>query len=204
MYLVDEQDYIALTLYLVHKALYSALELSTELSTGHKCGKVQKVYLLVGKVEGNVPGVDALCDALSDSGLANAGLTDKAGVVLGPSGEYLDDSCYFLVTADDVVELTVSGFLGEVGTIASQELQLLLLFLLASAEDAAESSLSAGLLLIGRLLWRGRLVAAESLLAAGLLITAVVHAEHIAYEIRHYTGAAHFKGISVQHTHHLV
>ena len=105
MHLVNEEDDVSLCLHLVNKSLDTALELASELSSGHKSGKVEEVYPLVGKVEGHVALCDALCDALSDGCLSDARLTDEAGVVLGAAREYLDNSCYLLVSADDIVEL---------------------------------------------------------------------------------------------------
>jgi hypothetical protein len=83
VYLVDKEYDITLALYLVHKPLYTALELSAELSSRNKSGEVEKIYLLIHKVEGNISLVDAESYTLCDSGLADTLLTYEAGVVLG-------------------------------------------------------------------------------------------------------------------------
>ena len=146
MYLVDEEDNVALLLDLVNEALYAALELSAELSSRDESGEVEQVELLIREIQRNIALVYPLGDTLGDSGLADAGLADEAGVVLGAAREYLYHARYFLVSADYAVELTVSGFLREVGAVAPEELELLLLFLFLGLV-APEESLPAGLIL---------------------------------------------------------
>ena len=111
MHLIDKEDYISLTLYLINESLYTALELTSELSSCNEGSQVKEVDFLVSEVERNISLIYPLSDTLCYSGLADTGFTDKAWIVLLSSGEYLDNSCYLLVSADDIVELTVSGFL---------------------------------------------------------------------------------------------
>src|SRR5262245_32643831 len=49
--------------------------------------------------------------------LPHAGLADEDRVVLGAAAEDLDDSADFLVAADDRVELTLAGELGQVAAV---------------------------------------------------------------------------------------
>jgi hypothetical protein len=72
---------------------------------------------------GHVAVDDALGQALDDGGLADAGLADEHGVVLGAAREHLDDPADLGVAADDRVELAVARGLGEVGAVLLQGLR---------------------------------------------------------------------------------
>ena len=71
---------------------------------------------------GHVAGDHALGEALDDGGLADAGLADEDGVVLGAPREHLDDAADLGVAADDRVEPAVLGRLGEVDGVLLQRL----------------------------------------------------------------------------------
>jgi hypothetical protein len=58
---------------------------------------------------GHVAGDDALGEALGDRGLADAGLADQHGVVLGAAREDLDDAADLVVAADDGSSLPSSA-----------------------------------------------------------------------------------------------
>ena len=62
-------------------------------------------HALVQQRLGDVAGDDPLGQALDDGGLADAGLADQGGVVLGAAREDLDDPLDLLLAADDRVEL---------------------------------------------------------------------------------------------------
>ncbi len=59
-------------------------------------------------VSGHVAFDDAVGQALDDGRLADAGLADEDGVVLGAPAEDLDDAADLLVAADDRVELALA------------------------------------------------------------------------------------------------
>ena len=71
---------------------------------------------------GHVAGDHALGEALDDGGLADAGLADQDGVVLGAPRQHLDDAADLGVAADDRVEPAVLGRLGEVDGVLLQRL----------------------------------------------------------------------------------
>ena len=71
---------------------------------------------------GHVLADDALRQAFDDGGLADAGLADEHGVVLGAARQDLDDAADFLVAADDRIELALRGELGEVAPVLLQRL----------------------------------------------------------------------------------
>jgi len=73
---------------------------------------------LVAQALGHVAVDDAQGQALDDGGLADAGLADQDGVVLGAAGEDLDGAADLLVAADDRVDLAVAGGQGQVAGVA--------------------------------------------------------------------------------------
>src|SRR5689334_23553019 len=58
--------------------------------------------------------------SLDDRGLADAGLADQDGIVLGAARQHLDGAANFLVAADHRVELAVACRLGEVAGVFLQ------------------------------------------------------------------------------------
>src|SRR5262249_11281935 len=70
--------------------------------------------------------------ALHDRRLADAGVADQDGVVLGASREHLDHAADLLVAPDHGVELALLGRLGEVAAEALERPLLLLLLRLSA------------------------------------------------------------------------
>src|SRR5690606_7146998 len=64
---------------------------------------------------------DVLGETLDDGGLADAGLTDEDGVVLGAPGQHLHDTLDLELSPDDRVELAVTGSLGQVAAELVQD-----------------------------------------------------------------------------------
>ena len=81
MYLVNEQDNIALLLDLLNKSLAAALKLTSELCARNERSQVEQVDFLVLQMERNVARNYLLGDTLRNSGLSDTRLTYKAGVV---------------------------------------------------------------------------------------------------------------------------
>ncbi len=67
---------------------------------------------------GDVAVDDELGQALDDGGLADAGLAEQHGVVLGAAAEDLNDAFDFVGPADDRIELALAGQFGEVAAEA--------------------------------------------------------------------------------------
>jgi hypothetical protein len=113
--LVDEDDDLALggRDFLEH-GLQALLELAAELGAGHQGAQVERHQAPVLEGLGHVAVDDALGQALDDGGLADAGLADQHGVVLGPAREHLDGAPDLLVAADDRVELARARGRGQV------------------------------------------------------------------------------------------
>src|SRR3546814_17947348 len=75
---------------------------------------VERQQAAVLQAVGDVAVDDAQREAFGDRGLADAGLADQHGVVLGPTGEALDGAADFLVAADHRIELALARDGGEV------------------------------------------------------------------------------------------
>ncbi len=156
--LVDEGDDLALRVVdLLEDGLQPLLELAA-VHRGDQGGQVERHELLALERVGDVAGDDPLSEPLHDSGLADAGLTDEHGVVLGAPGQHLTDTPDLGVTPDHRVELAALRDLGEVDAVLFEgALRLLLrgggalhvrhspLFLSKSSDKVESTKLNFGL-----------------------------------------------------------
>ena len=125
--LVDERDDLAAAVGdLLQHRLEAVLELASVLGAGDHRADVQRDEPLVAEALGDVALHDPARQTLGDRGLADAGVTDQHRVVLGAAGQDLDDPSDLLVAADDRVEPTAAGFLGEVTPVPLERLVLVL------------------------------------------------------------------------------
>ena len=85
--------------------------------------EVEGVDVLVLEGLGHLALDDVLGQALDDGGLADAGLADEHGVVLGAAREHLHHAADLGVAADHRVELAGAGDLGEVRAVLLQGLE---------------------------------------------------------------------------------
>ena len=92
---------------------------------------------LVQHLVGHIAHDDLPGQALGDGGLAHAGLTDQAGVVLGAAGENLDHPLDLPVPADDRVQLAGPGVGGQVPGELLQGLVLAVILLGGAGAGAA-------------------------------------------------------------------
>ena len=137
--LVDERDDLAGGVGdLLEDGLEPLLELAAVLRAGDHRADVEGDEALVLQALGDVAVGDAPGEALDDGGLADAGLADQHGVVLGAPREHLDDAADLVVTADDRVDLAVAGAGGEVLAVALEGLELVLGVLRRDAVRAAD------------------------------------------------------------------
>ena len=119
--LINEEDDLALALLdLVQHALQTLLELAAVLCASHQSTHVQAEHGTVFQVFRHIAPDDTLGQTLGDGRLADARLTDEAGVVLRFTGQDADDISNFLVTANDGVQLLLAGQVNEVLTILLQ------------------------------------------------------------------------------------
>src|SRR4051795_9034074 len=125
--LVDEGDDLAVAVDdLLEDGLHAVLELAAVLRPRDHRPDVESDEALVAQALGDVPLDDAAGEALGDGGLADAGLADEHGVVLGAARQHLDHPSDLLVAPDDRVELALAGVLGEVAPVLLERLVLLL------------------------------------------------------------------------------
>ena len=119
--LINEEDDLALALlHLIQDALQTLLELAAVLCASHQSTHVQAQHGAVFQVLRHIAPDDPLGQTLGDGRLADARLTDEAGVVLRLAGQDADDISNFLVTANDGVQLLLAGQVNEVLTILLQ------------------------------------------------------------------------------------
>ena len=121
--LVDEQDHAAFLLgEVVQHRLEPLLELAAELRAGDQRAHVEREDALVAQALGHLAVDDALRETLDDRGLADAGLADQHGVVLGAPLQHLDRAADLVVAADHRVELALLGALGQVDGVFLERL----------------------------------------------------------------------------------
>ena len=112
--LVDEQHAVAGGLDLFDDLLQALFELTAVLRAGDKQADVQREHALADEGVRDVARDDAVGKALRDRGLADTGLADEHGVVLGAAREDLDDPLDLAVAAHDRVQLAGARHRGEV------------------------------------------------------------------------------------------
>ena len=125
--LVDEQDDApALGLHLREHGLEALLELAAVFGAGDQRAHVERQEPLVLEALRHVALDDALRQPLGNGGLADAGLADQHGIVLGSPRQHLDGAADLLVAADDRVDLALGCRGGEVARVALQSVVALL------------------------------------------------------------------------------
>ena len=112
--IVDEQDDVAVVLYLLDDALETVLELAAILRASDECGDVERHEALVTQHVGHLTICDELGKPLGDGGLAHAGLADKQGLFFVRREENLLDAVDFAFAPDDRVERVLGRELGEI------------------------------------------------------------------------------------------
>ena len=112
--LVDEEDDVAACPDLFEDLLQPLLEVTAVARAGDEGTEIEGVEVLVGERVGNGPFNDLLGEALDDGRLADAGLADEHGVVLGAAGQHLHDPLDLCGPPDNGVELAFPSQLGEV------------------------------------------------------------------------------------------
>ena len=122
---------------LLQHGLEPVLELAAVLGAGDQRADVERDHAPVAQRVGDVARDDALGEPLDDRGLADAGLADQHGVVLGAPREHLDHAPDLVVAPDHRVELALLGRLGEVAPVGLERLVLVLGVLVGHAVRAA-------------------------------------------------------------------
>ncbi len=112
--LVDEEDDVPAGPDFLQDLLQALFEVTAVTGTGHEGAEVKRVELLVLDGLRDVSADDRLGKAFDDGRLADAGLADQHGVVLGTAGEDLHDAFHLQLAADHRIKLVLPRGLGEV------------------------------------------------------------------------------------------
>ena len=123
MELVDKEDDLPLGRSDLGKhRLQPLFELTPVLRTCNQCADIERPYALAFQPLRYISRNDALCQALGDRGLADAGLADQYGIVLRPARKHLNRPPDLLVASDHRVELPGLGSRREVAAELRQRL----------------------------------------------------------------------------------
>ena len=118
---VDEEDDVAFGLfYLVDDGLQTFLELTFVFGSGYQGTHVERIQLFVFQVLRHITTKDSLCQSFDDGGLTGTWFADQDRIVFGTTAQYLQNPTDFFVTADDWIELAVSGGIYQVDGILFQ------------------------------------------------------------------------------------
>ena len=121
MQLVDEDDGVLIFHQLFHDGLKALFKLAAVLGAGHDEREIQAENALVGEEAGHFAVGDALCQALDDGRLADAGLADEHGIILGAAAENLYHALQFAFAAHQRIELAFHSGLGQVAAELGQQ-----------------------------------------------------------------------------------
>src|SRR5690625_4283709 len=119
--LVDEQHDVTASADLLEHLLQPLLEVTAVTGAGDQGPEVQGVDLAVLQGLGHLALDDRLPQTLDDGRLADTGLPDENGVVLGATGQHLHDPLDLFLATDHRVELALAGSLGQVATELVQD-----------------------------------------------------------------------------------
>src|SRR5262245_8120986 len=86
--------------------LQTILELPSILGASNQCTEVEGYQTLVLQAFRHITGNNSLCKAFNNCRLSNPGLSDQHGVVLGSTGENLDDASHLFVPSYHGVKLS--------------------------------------------------------------------------------------------------
>ena len=112
--LVDEEDVILGFLQLSNNLLHAVLKLTAILGSCYQTCQVKRPNLLTAQNVRNVAGSNELSQALNNSSLTNAGISQDKWVVLLAAGKNLHDTLNLAVTTNDRVKLFICSKLSKV------------------------------------------------------------------------------------------
>ncbi len=123
---VNEQNNLSGgVLHLFQEGFQALLELPPETCPRDERAHVERHDPLCFERLGDITLDDPLGDPLGDRGLADAGLPDEDGVVLGPPREHLKDPANLLVPPDHRVYFPLPGHVVQIAPVARKGLVLL-------------------------------------------------------------------------------
>ena len=121
MQLIDKENDLTLGFsYLLEDSFEPLLELAAVFSAGDERAHIECKYVFVLQIVRNIPRHNSLGKAFDRSSLADTGLADQYRIVLALSGQYQDSLTNLIITADDRIQLLLSGLLHEVRSVFVQ------------------------------------------------------------------------------------
>src|SRR5690606_16368346 len=142
--LIDEEDDILGPANLVHHRLDALFELAAVLGAGDHHRQVEHHDALFVQNLGHIARDDLLGHALDDRGLADTGLAEQHGIVLGAPAQHLHQPLDLAGPADDRVQRAFFGQFGQVATEAVEGGRLALAALALGAGAAATTAAADG------------------------------------------------------------
>ena len=137
--LVDEEDHLAVGVHhLLDDGLQAVLELAAVLGARDQRPEVEGHDAAPLEQLGHVAAGDAPCQPLGHGGLADPGLADEHGVVLGAPVEHLHHTADLVIATDHRVELACAGQLRKVAAVLLERLELALWAVVGDAVRAAQ------------------------------------------------------------------
>ena len=109
MHLVNEEDHIAGLFHVLQHLFDSILKLATIFGTGHHAGQVQRQDLLIQQLLRHIAHDDLPSQSFGDGRLADAGLTDQAGIIFRAAGQNLDHSLDLLIPTNHRIQTSGTG-----------------------------------------------------------------------------------------------
>ena len=120
MQLVDKENHVARGADFAHQVFEPLFKLAAKLGARHQRAHVQRNQPLADQRFRDGSGDHALRQPFGHGGLANAGLADQHGVVLGAAGENLHDALDFLFAPDHRIQFALLGAAGQIGAVFGQ------------------------------------------------------------------------------------
>ena len=109
MELIDEQNNITVSEYLLHDFFQSVFKFSAILGAGDYSGKIKGKHLLVTQGFGGFLTGEELGEPFDNCRFANTGFPDENRVILGTAGKNTDDTGNFALSTDNRIELGSFG-----------------------------------------------------------------------------------------------
>ena len=125
MHLIDKQNDIAVRDDFRDHALDPLFKLSSVLGAGHHTGQVHGQKPFIPDCRGHIAVHDPLREAFHDRSLSDAGFTDQAGIVLGPSAQDLNDPADLVLSSDHGIQSALSGKPGQIPAVLREDPLLL-------------------------------------------------------------------------------
>ena len=109
---------------IVQYAFQAFFKFAAVFRTGNQCRQIQNQQAFVAQGFGHFAINNTLRQAFDDGGFTHTRLTNQHRVVFGTALQYLNRTADFIITADNRVELTITGALSQVECVFFQRIAL--------------------------------------------------------------------------------